>query len=541
MPFARENSIQSTRTNERLSQLIYVFCLSAILVTSRILVGAPPQESGAAHEHAERAKQFMSRGELKSSEAELRLAVELAPRDSEYLGLLGIALGLQQRFQDSDIYLEKALRIKPDDTATRSNLAWNQFQLGLLQPAKANIERVLKEKPNSASATLLLGMLNEELRDYPTAVRLLESVPDQLRQRPESMAALARAYYYSGREQKARETLKVMQLHPGKSEEMFLAGQAAAELHDFDSAATVFQSIWLTYPDTARLGYNLALTQYHAKRFSDSLATLRRLIAGGHVSSEIYNLLGRCLYLQDDFTGAIAALDKAITADPADESNYLDGGIMLLEHHLNTGAMAAADKALEVAPDSYRAHRLKGLVEFALGRVNDAEDLYARAVELNPADAQSLVALAMTQLAKDHLQQAEETLKQGIQRLPGQAILYQAYGSMLLGEDGNNRAVQSHAVQLLRTAITLDATLAEPHYQLGKLALSEDRNREALLELEAAVKLDPKSSKNHYALSQSYRRIGRTSDAAREVQLFLQLKSKEERMFTSLAETLPRE
>jgi len=41
--------------------------------------------------------------------------------------------------------------------------------------------------------------------------------------------------------------------------------------------------------------------------------------------------------------------------------------------------MAAADKALEVAPDSYRAHRLKGLVEFKLGRVNDAESLYARA------------------------------------------------------------------------------------------------------------------------------------------------------------------
>src|SRR6266852_1666365 len=200
-------------------------CLSAmvLLAAAPVSYGTPQQESVAAQEHAERARQSIGRGELKTAEAELRQAVELAPQDGEYLGLLGIVLGMQQKLQESDIYLEKALRLDPGDSASRRNLGWNQFQLGQLQPAKANLERVLKEKPHDVSATLVLGMVHEELRDYRTALQLLESVPDQVRERPESMAALARSYYYTGRAQKAREALKELQLHPAKPEEMFLA------------------------------------------------------------------------------------------------------------------------------------------------------------------------------------------------------------------------------------------------------------------------------------------------------------------------------
>jgi tetratricopeptide (TPR) repeat protein len=179
---------------------------------------------------------------------------------------------------------------------------------------------------------------------------------------------------------------------------------------------------------------------------------------------------------------------------------------------------------------------LKALVELKMGRVNDAETLYQRAVELNPVDAQAITGLATAQLDKGNAHQAEETLKKAIDRLPREALLYQAYGSMLLwGEGVNSNASEVRAVELLRKAIALDASLAEAHYQLGKLALREDRIREAQQELEAAVKLDPGSSKNHYALAQVFRRLGRASDAAHEVEQFQVLKVQEERKFVSIS------
>lgn len=508
----------------------FLFCL--------LMCAAPVAASAldAAREHAGRGREAISRGEAKVAETELRQAVRLSPQEPGYLALLGIALGMQNQLRESDEYLEKALQLDPSDIATRRNLAWNQFQLGQLVPAKTNFLRVLKEKPADRQATLVLGMVDEELKDYASAVRLLESVPSEVQERAESVAALARAYYYLGNRTKARETLQLLLDHSYGPNGSFLSGQVASEVHEYDLAESLFASIRAIYPDAAKLGYNLALAQYRAGHSAKAEKTLRQVIAGGSASGEVYNLLAWCRYKQDDFRGAAAALDKAIALDPGDETNYLDGGMMLLEHRWYEAALDAAEKALEVAPDSYRAHRLKALVNLKMGRVNDAEAFYEKAVKLNPADAQAITGLATAQLDMGNAKAAEQTLARAIERLPRAALLYQAYGSMLLWGDGmENSAAALRAVDLLRKATGLDASLPEPHYQLGKLALREDRIEEARRELEAAVKLDPASSKNHYGLAQAYRKLGRASEAAREVQQFQSLKAKEDGKFVSVS------
>jgi Flp pilus assembly protein TadD len=381
-------------------------------------------------------------------------------------------------------------------------------------------------------ATLLMGMIEEELRQYETAVRRLESVPEQVRQRPESVAALARAYYYTGRPKRSREILQQLQPQSAEPKRVFVAGQVAAEIHEFDIAETLLQSLSASYPDKAELSYALARVQYRAGKFSESLTTLRGAVSAGYESSEIYNLLGWCLYKKEDAKGAIAALDKAIALDPADESNYLDAGIILLHNHYFNIAAVAAGKALAVAPDSYRAHRLKAQIELRSGRVNDAETHYARAVELNPSDAEAIIGLATAQLDIGKADAAETTLKTAIKRLPREAVLYQAYGTMLLwGDARSNGDDETRAAQLLRKAEALDPTLPEAHYELGKLALRDGNMHEALRQMETAVKLDPQSGKNHYGLAQAYRKLGRGAEAGREAQIFQEIKARENRAF----------
>jgi Flp pilus assembly protein TadD len=515
------------------------FVIVALLFTGvHIIFAAPVQDAAAAQEHAERGRQLIGRGELAPAERELRKAVELAPGSAEFLGLLGVVLGMQQKLQESDLYLEKALRLDPADSAMRRNLAWNQFELGQLAPAKINLDRVLKENPRDAVATLLMGMIEEERKQYEAAVKLLESVPEQVRERPESVAALARAYYYTGRRQKSREVLKQLQQQSAEPKRIFVAGQVAAEIREFDVAEALFQSLSASYADRAELSYALARVQYRAGQFSESLETLRRAVAAGYETSEIYNLLGWCLYKKEDAKAAVAALDKAIALDPADESNYLDAGIILLQSHYFNIAAIAAEKALAVAPDSYRAHRLKAQIELRSGRVNDAEAHYARAVELNPADAEAIIGLATAQLDIGKAAAAETTLKTAIERLPREAVLYQAYGTMLLwGDARSNSEVEARAAQLLQKAEALDPTLPDAHYELGKLALRDGNTREALRQLETAVKLDPQSAKNHYGLAQAYRKLGRSAEAGREAQLFQEIKAKENRAFPKPTES----
>jgi tetratricopeptide (TPR) repeat protein len=475
--------------------------------------------------------QLLREGNLKDAETELRLAVEMESQNSTFLGSLGAVLGMERKLEESNVYLQKALQLNPDDWASRRNLASNQYQLGQLQPAKENLEKVLKSVPGDKTTILLLGMVSEESKDYVAAVKWLTSVPEQVSQTSESVIALERCYYNLGEKQKARQTLGNLLAaasRPEWQEGLFLGGRTAIQAGDYETAEQVFGSISATYPDTAKVGYQLALAQYDAGQIEKSEATLRKLVLAGTRTSDIENLMGWCLYRRNQIKEAVEAMDRAVALDPSSENNYLDVGSMLLEQHRDVGAFAAAKKALAVAPDSYRAWRLKGSSEAKLDRIREAEKSFARAVELNPSDEQSILGLASEQLDDGKIQDAKQTLENAIQRLPRDAVLYQAYGRMLLWLQGvGDSSAEARAISLLQTALSLDASLAEPHYQLGKLALRGGRLDEALRELETANRLDPKSSQTHYELALVYRKVGRAEDAERELMAFRKLKAAE--------------
>src|SRR5437016_11957265 len=81
---------------------------------------------------------------------------------------------------------------------SRRYLAANLWQLHRYAQAKQNLERILKERPDDRPSRLLLGMVSENMKDYTTAVKMLSSVPAEVRERPQSIAALARSYYRTG-------------------------------------------------------------------------------------------------------------------------------------------------------------------------------------------------------------------------------------------------------------------------------------------------------------------------------------------------------
>jgi tetratricopeptide (TPR) repeat protein len=438
---------------------------------------------------------------------------------------------MRQKLEESNLFFERALRINPNDWATRRNLASNQFLLGHLEPAQQNLESILKSKPDDKTSVLLLGMVAENLKDYNRAVKLLASVPALVQQRPESLAALARSYYQTNQKQKARETLKSLQDHSADYKGAFLGGQVAAEVRDYEIAERLFGSIESTYPDKAKLGYNLALVQYQGDHIEQCQATLLKLIEAGVASSDIYNLLAWCYHKRGDLKEAVAAMDLAIDREPSRESSYLDLGMILLSHERLPVALESAKKAVETAPGSYQAHMLKGLVEAKMNHLKDAAMTYDRAIQLNPEAPEALLALALVYSADGKAREAEQALKRGLEKFPQNPILYQECGKLLLKFGAEvDPASQSRAVSMFQTALSLNPSLAESHYQLGNLALGSDKTREALQHLEAAAKLSPKNSKTHFALARLYRRLGRADDASKELALYESSKSVEERL-----------
>src|SRR6266508_3790841 len=91
----------------------------------QLIFASPVQASANAQEHADRGMQLAQSGDLKGAEAELRRAVELAPRDPVYLDCLRGISAIQQKLNESSAYFDKALEINPNVPVVRRNLASN--------------------------------------------------------------------------------------------------------------------------------------------------------------------------------------------------------------------------------------------------------------------------------------------------------------------------------------------------------------------------------------------------------------------------------
>jgi len=505
----------------------WAFLLQIILASWTGLALSPPEGAAdKAQGYADRGLELARAGDLKGAEGQFRLAIDLAPTDADYLAALGSVLGMQARQEEASHYFEKALKIDPSNLTVRRNLARAQWQMGRLPEAAANLERILKAKPDDPPTVLLLGMVAENSRDYSQAAELLGSVSELVMQRPESVAALARSYYRTGQKHKAKETLESFLKPSAEPQNAYLGGEIASEAGDGETALRLFESIRSTYPDRPRLAYQMALAHYRSEHFREAERTLLDLVQAGDPASEVYNLLAWAYYRQDRFQETVHAMYQAIGLDRSKESNYLDLGQIFVDHQQLAAAHQVAQQAVENIPSSFRCYMMKGMIEAKQGDFTDAAATYRRASALYPDSSEANYNLARMQWLSGRDDEAEATFEHAIQRFPQDALTFVEYSLMLLKRAENGyMPAETRAVALLKQACTLDKSLAEPHYQLGNLWLKRGRTTEALEELQIAAKLKPAEAKTHFALSRVYRRLGRSDEEATEITAYNQLKA----------------
>ncbi len=484
-----------------------------------------------AEEHSRQGENYLRSGNLTQAEIEFRRAVRLAPTQSAYLAQLASVLGMQRKLEESNRYFSLALKLDPGNSAARRNLAANQWQMGLLQQARSNLETALKINPHDPQIEVLLGLVAASAQDYRTAIRWLEKAPDQVKPDPETFAVLLRCYYKVGEREKAGTILRNLPSRADFLQIRFLGGRVAAEADDLDLAEALLASVAADYPDPVQVSYNRAYVRFRAGRTEESQKILLDLIDAGKETAEIWDLLGWSQRKLNRPAEAIQAFQQAIQRFPESETNYLDLAGIYFDRKQWSEALETLRSGLERIPRSSALYLLKGKVEVSVGLAQKAIESNRKALELNPAATGAIVGLALALATTSRIHEAVATFDKGIKEFPGDAVLHQEYGKMLLLPLVMSAvpASESKAFALLEKSTVLDGSLAEPHYQLGLLALRKGNLDQALVRLQAASRLDEKSSKIRFSLAESYRRWGKREEFARELEIYQRLKAEEEK------------
>jgi tetratricopeptide (TPR) repeat protein len=499
------------------------FPVFATLWMTALLLAAP-DDPAAAKQHADKAADYIQAGDLPHAESELQTAIRLAPGDAAYLTSLGGVLGMQGKLREANVYFERAVKANPADAAARRNLAANEWRLGELKPAQANLERLLRAQPGDHGAILLLGMVSENLHDYARAAKLLGSIPEVVAERPETVAALASAWYHTSQREKAHGLLEGLLQRSAPPQGVFAAAGVAAEAGDFGIAEKLFESVRASYPDQTKVVYNLALIQYRTGRISESQKALLGVVNTGHAPAEVYELLGRTYESQGNTTEAIHTLETAIHAEPAHESSYATLATILMDANRLPAALTAASEMTKAFPKSSLAFATRAQVQLKMSQYTDAVEDYRRAIELDASSQDARVGLASAQWGAGMRAEAQAGFERLLKQSPRDAALYETYATLLL-DSAPDDAAETRAAALLKTAVELNPNRAEPHYRLGNLALKNGSTEDALQHLELAARLAPRESKIQFALARLYRRLGRSDEAASAMSQYEKLKA----------------
>ncbi len=272
---------------------------------------------------------------------------------------LGAALSKMGRY-DEAIEQYRAVLAKKDNAGLRLNLALAYYKKGAWKEAVQELKTLQAAQPGDARTATLLADGYVHLGQDEQAIAVLKPMEAA---HPEDLAVewlLGSAMIRAGHRRDGLERVDRVARQGNNAEAYLLAGQTALKMNEFE----------------------------RARDYGEAALRLNPGLAGGET------LRGTVLSYLGDTQGAMAALRKAVEADPKDFEAQLGlGAVMHTERDLD-GARQHLELALKLKPDSNLARYEWARLERTEGKVEAAVKDFERVIHDNPTWAKPHVELA---------------------------------------------------------------------------------------------------------------------------------------------------
>lgn len=426
------------------------------------------------------------------------------------IALLGHALAVSSFAQN-----HAAASNRDQELNRQFQAAVAQYNAGNFADAAVQLEKLLRDVPESFEAQELLGMVyTGESKDTLANQHLAAAV----RLKPTSAAArtnLAANLVRLGKVEDARQQLKkAVVLEPRSYDANHNLGEIYIKLGKLPDAIPFLKQAQQIDPSSYDNGYDLALA-YLLTDHSDPARQIVHSLLERQNAAELHNLLGQIEEKEGNFVVAANEFETAAHQDPS-ESNLFDWASELLLHQTLEPAIDVFRQAAERYPQSPRLAIGLGIACYSRGLYDEAVKSLLRAADLSPSDPRCYRFLSKAYDSSPS--QADEVIQRfrrfsELQPNDARAHYYYAI-SLWKGKRAQDPTVDfAHIESLLRKAITLDPRLSEAHFQLGNLLSDQSHYAEAIPEYLKALEDNSDIPDAHYRLGQAYVHTGQKDKA----------------------------
>ncbi|KAJ1878687.1 TOM (translocase of outer membrane) complex component, partial [Kickxella alabastrina] len=188
------------------------------------------------------------------------------------------------------------------------------------------------------------------------------------------------------------------------------------------------------------------------------------------------------------------------------------------------------EKAQSVDPENAEVYFQKGQVRFLKQEFAEAAKDYERAAELDPDFVYPRIQLGVVQFKIGKMQDAMETFSTAMQRFPMRSDLYNYYGEVLAEQGGTESAIAA-----FERAVELDKKNPLPYVnQAIAMFQSTGDTPKALDLIKCALSVDPECELAVAALSQIYLQLGMFEESLSMLRRAVDLAKSEEEMVSAI-------
>lgn len=323
-------------------------------------------------------------------------------RSARSMAYLGYALMKSGRAQESIAQYRGAIDIVPDMAGAHTGLAAAMLQVGdqaAAMEALATAIRVVKDsvglnfnygnllaaagQPDEAKAAFLAALAQDQ-HHVPSLTNLgaLHAKHDRL---DDAIDAFSRACTASPR---------------GAKRAQYNMSLVLGRLKQWDKAMQTLHALMEEHPDATRPRILAARILRCAGRYLEAIEVLDNYMEWPSRMAPACEMLGLVHHDLGNSDQAMAFWNEALRADPA----FVRVHVHIARAHLRGGAVSEAEvaimAAIELRPKRAASWSVSGQIDFARGRFDQAIESLERAVELNPADAETQYWLGRSHLSK---------------------------------------------------------------------------------------------------------------------------------------------
>lgn len=455
----------------------------------RALDGLAALAPGDGSAFRELGRSLLERREPARAERHLRRAVELDASDVETHRLLAEVHEALRRHREAREDLLAVLRAEPDDAAALLALGRMALRQGELPQAREWLHRHVRSAPDRADAHLRVVFLWLEGNHGEAALSAARAAIDDAGAEPRLRFAEGIALQVLRRWEESARALGAVGAEAG---ELFVSARVAqadalSRLRRHGEAERALAAPLAAAPDDVRLVTMRATVLERAGRAADAVALLRRAVAARERGAQepdlpdLYAALGDSLVAAGRAGEAVATLGRAVAARPRDETLLYALGSAHERAGQTEAAVAQMRALLAVNPDHAEALNFVGYTFAEQGeRLEEAERLVRRALELKPRSGHVLDSLGWVLYRRGDLGRAIEALEEA-DRLSGAdaTILehlgdaYRAAARHAEAARAYRRALASYADELPQEA----GRRASLEKKLREIASSAERSR----------------------------------------------------------------